>query len=131
MFSVDSHFTFGSFLAAFPLPIFAFVVCVAPLAVRELARTNRISRSFLVSFWKGCWTIACCIALGAWYMQKTFFASVIALETTRNSIAYFENQGYTASQSLHYHFAVLTNIAANQSLRYQELGSALWYEVFF
>jgi hypothetical protein len=128
--TVFSGLSFGSFLSAFPLPILLSLVSFVFLATGKFARTTRISRTFLTGFWIVCWTAACVIALTTWQMQRSWLHTE-ALSSGYGTVAYYEQNGYTAAQAVHYHAVALMGMNGFQRMHNQSLGAMGWYGMLF
>lgn len=127
-----SGLSFSSFLSAFPFPMFLSLLLAVILGTGKLARTTRISRTFLIRFWMICWAAACGVALTGWQMQRNWlYANALPSGSSYGSMSYFEQHGYTAAQAVHYHSTALRSMNGFQTLHNKSLCSLLWYGVFF
>ena len=135
--TVPSGLSFGSFLSAFPFPILLGLVSFVFLSTGKYARTTRISRTFLIGFWIVCWAAACgtalttCgTALTTWQMQRIWLHTE-ALSSGYGTVSYYEQNGYTVAQALHYHAAALMGMNGYQRVHNQSLGAMIWYGLLF
>lgn len=128
--TVPSGLSFRSFLSAFPFPILLVTVSLISLATGKFARTTRISRAFLIGFWMACWAAACITALTTWQMQRSWLHTE-ALPSSYGTVSYYEQNGHTAAQALHYHAVALMSMNGFQGIHNQSLWSMIWYGVLF
>lgn len=128
--TVPSGLSFSSFLAAFPVSILLSLLSMIFLGTGKFARKTRISRTFLIGFWIVCWAAACGSALTTWQMQQRGLHTE-ALLSGHGTVSYYEQNGYTAAQAVHYHAVALMGMNGYQKIHNQSLGAMIWYGLLF